>query len=115
MLAYLIGYIYLNSQPDVGTFAWSPVVDRNITVPTDEWYDDWDEEDWRVMPENPIKMIWANLHHPQLKVMAGINRNEAANMVCEYQTDMLFSEVKSFLNAIFYLKGHPIKNIFAMV
>ncbi|KAF2360655.1 Carboxylesterase type B [Trinorchestia longiramus] len=69
--------------PDVGTFAWSPVVDRNFTLPGDDWYEDWKEEDWRAMPENPIKMIWANLHHPELQCMAGVNRDEAANMVYE--------------------------------
>jgi hypothetical protein len=58
-------------------------VDRNFTVPGDDWYPDWVEEDWRAMPEAPLRMIWANLHHPKLRVMAGINRDEAANMVCE--------------------------------
>ncbi|KAG0715389.1 Neuroligin-4, Y-linked [Chionoecetes opilio] len=67
--------------PDVGTFAWSPVVDTNFTVPGDEWYEEWEEKDWRIIPEMPINLYLRNSHHRDLRYLAGVNRDAAANFV----------------------------------
>ncbi|MPC38092.1 hypothetical protein E2C01_031594 [Portunus trituberculatus] len=68
-------------QPDVGTFAWAPVVDTNFTVPGDEWYEEWEEKDWRIIPEMPLNFYQRNHHHRNLRYMAGVNRDAAANFV----------------------------------
>ncbi|KAK4300064.1 hypothetical protein Pmani_027712 [Petrolisthes manimaculis] len=68
-------------KPDVGTFAWSPAVDANFTVPGDEWYEDWEEKDWRILPELPMKAYERNHHHPNLRFLTGVNRDAAADIV----------------------------------
>lgn len=67
--------------PDVGTFAWGPVVDTNFTVPGDEWYEEWEEKDWRIVPEMPINFYQRNHHHRNLRYMTGVNRDAGANFV----------------------------------
>ncbi|XP_071543797.1 cholinesterase isoform X2 [Panulirus ornatus] len=69
--------------PDVGTFAWGPTVDANFTVPGDDWYEDWHEKDWHILPELPVKLYQMNHHHPKLRYLTGVNRDAAANMIFE--------------------------------
>lgn len=68
-------------KPDIGTFAWGPTVDSKFRVPGDDWYEDWKEEDWHILPELPIKLYEKNHHHSDLHYLTGVNRNEAAKMV----------------------------------
>lgn len=71
-------------QPDVGTFAWGPAIDVNFTVPGDDWYEDWQEKEWHILPDLPIVLYQKNHHHPLLRYLTGVNRDAAATMVCEY-------------------------------
>lgn len=71
-------------QPDVGTFPWSPVVDGNFTVPGDSWYEEWNEKDWHILPEMPIRLYQRNSHHRRLRYMTGVNRDAAADFVCKF-------------------------------
>nr|XP_045612917.1 neuroligin-like protein glit-1 isoform X1 [Procambarus clarkii] len=69
--------------PDIGSFAWGPAVDANFTVPGDDWYKDWKERDWHILPELPLALFMKNHHHPQLRYLTGVNRDAAANMIFE--------------------------------
>lgn len=69
--------------PDLGTFAWAPAVDTNFTVPGDDWYEEWEEADWHILPEMPLALYQRNHHHPQLRALTGVNRDAAANFVFE--------------------------------
>lgn len=75
---------YLLPQPDLGTFAWGPAVDTNFTVPGDDWYVEWEEKDWHILPEMPLGLYERNHHHPNLRFLTGVNRDAAANFVCEW-------------------------------
>ena len=57
-------------------------------MPGDDWYEDWDEKDWHILPSLARPLYKKNLHHPQLRVLTGVNRDEAAKMVCEYYKDI---------------------------
>ncbi|XP_076029302.1 cholinesterase-like isoform X2 [Oratosquilla oratoria] len=67
--------------PDLGTFAWGPVVDYNFTVPGDGVYEDWTADDWHILPDKPKSLYMRNNHHLNLRYLTGVNRDEAANFV----------------------------------
>ncbi|XP_068200877.1 cholinesterase isoform X1 [Palaemon carinicauda] len=68
-------------KPDIGTFAWGPAVDKNFTVPGNDWYEDWLQQDWHILPDLPLKLYERNHHHPHLRYLTGVNRDGAAKMV----------------------------------
>ena len=38
-------------KPEIGTWPWAPVVQKNISVPKDEWYEEWTSDDFMALPE----------------------------------------------------------------
>ncbi|XP_037073982.1 neuroligin-like protein glit-1, partial [Pollicipes pollicipes] len=67
--------------PDVGVFPWAPVVQANISLPPDGWYEGWTERDWRVLPDLPAALYRARAFSGDLRLLTGVNRDEAAPFV----------------------------------
>ncbi|KAL9874871.1 neuroligin-like protein glit-1 isoform X1 [Glossina fuscipes] len=87
--------------PDVGTFAWGPVLDKNFTVPGDDWYDGWREKDWHFLTETPLDLVQQGKFNQELHYMAGVTTQEAAFFISQnkslapyYQIDMDFFDQK---------------------
>lgn len=72
-------------QPDVGTFPWSPAVDKEFRFPTDDFYNDWKEEDWQFLPDTPYNLLKAG-NYPYVKYMTGFSRQSAADLLHENKT-----------------------------
>ncbi len=72
-------------QPDVGTFPWSPAVDRTFKVPLDDYQHEWREEDWRFLPDSPENILRAG-EYPYVKYMTGYARQAAADLLYENKT-----------------------------
>ncbi|KAL0268985.1 UNVERIFIED_CONTAM: hypothetical protein PYX00_010741 [Menopon gallinae] len=69
-------------RPEIGFFAWGPVLDANFSVPRDSWFrDTWSEKDWHFLPATPEELIKESRFNPELKYMAGVTTQEAANMI----------------------------------
>ncbi|OXA58168.1 Neuroligin-4, Y-linked [Folsomia candida] len=75
----------LELDPDVGTFPWSPVVDRTFRVPKDDYLNDWKEEDWRFLPDTPHNLLKTG-NYPFVKYMTGFSRQSAADLLFANKT-----------------------------
>jgi neuroligin len=69
-------------QPEVGTFAWGPVLDKSFKVPEDHWYDGWRERDWHMFQDMPEKSLRQGDFNKGLSYLGGITHDEAALFVC---------------------------------
>lgn len=77
-------YVTPSFQPEIGFFAWGPVLDANFSVPRDSWFrGTWSEKDWHFLPKTPEELIKESRFNPDLKYMAGVTTQEAANMICK--------------------------------
>ena len=65
-------------------------MDSNFTVPLDSWYEDWKPDDWHILPELPINLYKRNHHRPTLRYLTGVNRDEAANFVCKFNSLLIY-------------------------
>ncbi|XP_055382109.1 neuroligin-4, Y-linked [Condylostylus longicornis] len=74
-------------DPQVGTFAWGPVLDKNFTYPGDDWYEGWRESDWKFLSEMPEKLYRENKFNKGLHYMTGVTTQEAASFI--FQNDSL--------------------------
>lgn len=79
--------------PDVGTFPWGPVLDHNITVPGDDWYDGWHEKDWRFLSITPEELIRRKQFNHNLQYMTGVTTQEAASFVYQNETLAPYFEI----------------------
>lgn len=70
-------------KPDVGIWAWAPVVDREIKKPASNWYEGWEEKDWSFLPDIPEELIRMRQFNPVMRYMAGVTVNEAAYIICK--------------------------------
>jgi neuroligin len=71
-------------QPDVGTWPWSPVVDREIRKPANNWYEGWESKDWGFLPDIPEELIRMRKFNPGMRYLSGVTADEAAYVVCEF-------------------------------
>ncbi|XP_065568432.1 neuroligin-4, Y-linked-like [Artemia franciscana] len=73
--------------PDVGMWAWAPIVDTEILrFPGDTWYHGWEEKDWKFLSETPEYLIKYNYLNPDLHYMVGMNRDAAAHLIFNNKT-----------------------------
>lgn len=68
-------------RPNVGMFPWAPVLDINLTIPQDNWYEGWRAADWRFFAETPEESIKARRYKKDLAYMAGVTTQEAAFII----------------------------------
>jgi hypothetical protein len=76
--------INFREQPDVGTWPWSPVVDREIRKPANNWYEGWESKDWGFLPDIPEELIRMRKFNPGMRYLSGVTADEAAYVVCEF-------------------------------
>lgn len=77
-------------QPQVGMFPWSPVLDKNFTLPGDAWYEGWKQGDWFFANYTPEQFIKKGLFNRGLMYMTGVTTQEAAYLI--YNNDTLAPE-----------------------
>ena len=57
---------------------------KNISVPEDEWYEEWTSDDFMALPEL-VTVAYENQHHnPKLQYLTGTARDDAAYMICKF-------------------------------
>ena len=73
-------------KPEIGTWPWAPVVQKNISVPEDEWYEEWTSDDFIALPEL-VSVAYENQHYnPKLQYLTGVARDDAAYMIHDNKT-----------------------------
>ena len=70
-------------KPDVGMFPWAPVLDSNLTLPSD-YYEYWNDSDWDLLVKKPEESLKNGEYRQDLMYMAGVTTQEAASILCEY-------------------------------
>ncbi|XP_026472654.1 acetylcholinesterase-like [Ctenocephalides felis] len=80
-------------QPQVGTFPWGPVLDVNMTIPGDDWYEGWKEQDWHFLKETPEELVKKGAFNRGLQYMSGVTTQEAAFVIYENETLAPYFEV----------------------
>ena len=61
-------------KPEIGTWPWAPVVQKNISVPKDEWFEEWISDDFMALPEL-ISVAYENQqYHPKFQYLTGVSR-----------------------------------------
>ncbi|KAI5750278.1 hypothetical protein M8J76_014309 [Diaphorina citri] len=70
-----------NFRPQVGMFAWGPVLDLNFTVPADHWHDGWYQKDWYFTNYTTEEYIRMGSFSRDLAYMTGVTTQEAAYIV----------------------------------
>ncbi|KAL5282203.1 Gli.2 family protein [Megaselia abdita] len=73
--------------PQVGIIPWAPVLDYNITLPGDDWYEGWKQKDWELLSEMPEDLIKQRKFNRGLSYMTGVTTQEAAYVI--YQNESL--------------------------
>ncbi|XP_060666531.1 acetylcholinesterase [Drosophila nasuta] len=73
-------------SPQVGSFAWGPVLDHNFTLPGDDWYEGWREKDWRFLTQTPAALIRAGRFNRNIQYMTGVTTQEAAFFVAQNES-----------------------------
>lgn len=64
--------------PEVGLFAWAPVIEMNVTMP---YYEGWYESDWHFIDESVETLIRKRKFNSGLRYMAGVTLQEAATFI----------------------------------
>ena len=60
------------------------LLQKNISVPEDEWYEEWTSDDFVALPEL-VSVAYENQHHnPRLQYLTGVARDDAAYMICRF-------------------------------
>ena len=55
---------------------------KNISVPDDEWYEEWTSDDFMALPE-VVSVAYDNQqYNPKLQYLSGVARDDAAYMIC---------------------------------
>ena len=59
------------------------IFQKNISVPEDEWYEEWTSDDFIALPER-VDVAYENQHYnPKLQYLTGVARDDAAYMICK--------------------------------
>lgn len=82
---YELGNVDLT--PQVGIMPWAPVLDYNITLPGDDWYEGWKQKDWELLSQMPADLIKQHKFNRGLSYMTGVTTQEAAYAI--YQNESL--------------------------
>ena len=55
----------------------------NISVPDDEWFEEWTSDDFVALPER-VDVAYENEHYnPKLQYLTGVSRDDASFMICK--------------------------------
>lgn len=73
-------------KPEIGTWPWAPVVQKNISVPEDAWNVDWNSDDFMAIPELISVMYENQQYHPKLQYMTGVSKDDASYMLYANKT-----------------------------
>ena len=55
----------------------------NISVPDDEWYEEWTSDDFMALPELVSVAYENQRYNPKLQYLTGVARDDASYMICE--------------------------------
>ena len=56
---------------------------KNISVPKDEWYEEWISADFMALPEL-VSVAYENQeYHPKFQYLTGVSRDDASYMICK--------------------------------
>ena len=75
----------------------------NISVPDDEWFEEWTSDDFVALPER-VDVAYENEHYnPKLQYLTGVARDDASYMICKFYnkkgiSDLIVFELKSCLH-----------------
>ena len=59
------------------------VLQVNISVPDDEWFEEWTSDDFVALPER-VDVAYENEHYnPKLQYLTGVARDDASYMICK--------------------------------
>lgn len=72
--------------PQVGIIPWAPVLDYNITLPGDDWYEGWKRKDWEFLSQMPESLIKQHKFNRGLSYMAGVTTQEAAYAIFQNES-----------------------------
>ena len=73
---YIIGLSYK-------IFSIIIVLQVNISVPDDEWFEEWTSDDFVALPER-VDVAYENEHYnPKLQYLTGVARDDASYMICK--------------------------------
>ena len=65
------------------TFSIIIVLQVNISVPDDEWFEEWTSDDFVALPER-VDVAYENEHYnPKLQYLTGVARDDASYMICK--------------------------------
>ena len=68
----------------MGTFPWGPVLDKEFTVPGDDWYEGWKQQDWFFTNHTVAEQIERGKLNNGLSYMAGVTTQEAAFIIGKF-------------------------------
>ena len=73
----------LSCQVLLRPFLTDHVFQTNISVPDDEWYEEWTSEDFMALPEL-VNLAYENQqYNPKLQYLTGVARDDASYMICK--------------------------------
>nr|XP_018906011.1 PREDICTED: acetylcholinesterase [Bemisia tabaci] len=97
-----IGDGWFNAS-QAGLIPWGPVLDLNISVPADWWYEGWNSKDWRFTNFTAEQDIKAKNFNRYISYMTGVTTQEAAYFLLDdanrhlapyYEIDQKFFDQK---------------------
>ena len=56
---------------------------KNISVPEDEWFEEWTSDDFMALPERVDVLYENEQYNPKLQYMTGVARDDASYMICK--------------------------------
>ena len=73
-------------KPEIGTWPWAPVVQKNISVPEDSWQTEWNSDDFMAIPER-IDVLYENQQYSnKLQYLTGVAKDDAAYLLYANKT-----------------------------
>lgn len=77
---------------------WGPVIDLNISMPLNDWYQGWSQADWYFTNDTVESFINNRKFNKNLAYMSGVTTQEAAYFLCKF----LFCLVLNFCTSWLY-------------
>ena len=73
-------------KPEIGTWPWAPVVQKNISVPEDSWQTEWNSDDFMAIPEL-VSVLYENQQYSnKLQYLTGVAKDDAAYLLYANKT-----------------------------
>ena len=73
-------------KPEIGTWPWAPVVQKNISVPEDSWQSEWNSDDFMAIPELVSVMYENQQYNNKLQYLTGVSKDDAAYLLYANKT-----------------------------